>query len=365
MRFGAVLFVVMIHTKPFSNLGVWGNAVHFVINATARFAVPFFFLISGFFFARKAAELGLIAQFRSYAAHVIALYVVGIVINLPVTLVFRAGAAAIHGDDIPVVLVGELVRILSPGDLLYYGSAVSGPLWFLPALLYAVALVLLFVLAGAKRFVLPVAFSLHVLGLFGQGYDVFFALPVMTRDALFFGFFYVAVGYSFGRRDSLPNPRYGGIYLLLTASGFVLQVIERYVFGYVLGDAGVQSLAEGVYTLDYSVATILATVPFCAFLLSRPDLLAGSRIERLGRYAVGIYVIHPAVLRLTHDMAVRLVELRFGYFAGNFLWYHLFLTPFVVLTSMAVFLVLERYRVVGQVERFVSAALEPVRVRSS
>ena len=53
MRIIAMVFVVLIHTEPFEGMGRYGNLANFLIDSSARFAVPFFFLTSGYFFAYK------------------------------------------------------------------------------------------------------------------------------------------------------------------------------------------------------------------------------------------------------------------------------------------------------------------------
>lgn len=342
MRIIAMLFVVSIHTDPFRGIGAYGNMINFLIESTGRFVVPFFFVTSGYFFARKTARRDPTDYFVDRAATIASYYAFGLLLAVPVFLtgaVVRAGA---EGRDVASTALRELIAYTSPLDLLYYGDSVSEILWFLPALLFSFALVYLFVRADKTAYLLPVSLGLHVVGLLGASYTMFVDVPFEIRDALFFGFFYTSLGYVVYSSDWRPRPERSGWYLGATVLFGALHVAERYVLGYVVTG---ESVGQSVYTSSYTIGTALFTIALFAFLLSRPDLGKFTPLPSWGTYAVGIYVTHPAVLFVLERTAEAL-SLMGHEFRNTLLW-HLTLTPATFFGALLVYLAAHR---VGAIE---------------
>lgn len=329
-------FVVAIHTDPFRGLGWSGNLVNFAIDSVARFAVPFFFMTSGYLFARKTVERDPAAYVGKQVATLTSLYVFGLLLASPV---FLAGAVvdAGAGPGGAVRTAGlEIAGFLSPLDLLYYGDSVSVILWFLPALVYSLLLLYGFDRLGAARYLLPLSLGLHAVGLLGSSYGVFLEVPIQHRDALFFGFFYTSVGYYVADSDWQLGG--GRSTLLLGATVFfaAFNLGERYLLGYVLTG---ETFAQGVYTATYTVGTALFSVSLFLFLLSRPALGAGTPLPSWSRYAVGIYVVHPALLYPLERADAALGPLGVG---GDSILWHLALTPAVFFGSVLVYVAARR-----------------------
>ncbi|MFC4544345.1 acyltransferase [Halosolutus amylolyticus] len=343
MRIIAMAFVVMIHTDPFRGLGVYGNMVNFTIDSTARFAVPFFFVTSGYLFARKTADRDPTAYLVKQATTIASLYAFGLALAAPV---FLAGTVTRDGgenSDLVGSSLSELVRFLSPLELLYYGNSVSVILWFLPALAFSLTLVYCFVRADKTAYVVPVSLCFHAIGLLGASYTMFVDVPFEVRDALFFGFFYTSLGYYVGSRDWRPKPDRSGVYLGATALFAALHVGERYVLGYVI--AG-ETFANGVYTASYTIGTALVSISLFAFLLSRPALGKGTPVPTWGRYAVGIYVTHPTVLFLLERTEEILHAM--GYEIGTTLLWHLALTPATFFGALLVYVAARKSGVIRE-----------------
>ncbi|MGQ3719602.1 acyltransferase [Natrialba aegyptia] len=341
MRIIAMLFVVAIHTDLFRNITIYGNMINFAIDSSARFAVPFFFVTSGYFFARKTANRDPVSYFVKRATTIASIYVFGLLLSAPVFLAGTAARAGIHDQAVTASVVGKLAEFTSPVALFYYGNSVSEILWFLPALLVSLGLICLFVLADKTSYLLPISVSFHVVGLLGASYTMFVDVPFEIRDALFFGFFYTSLGYYIASRDWQPAPEWSRRYLGATVLFSALHVGERYVLGYVVGD---ETFAHGVYTASYSVVTVLVTLSLFAFLLSRPSLGRSTSLPSWGKYAVGVYVVHPAVLFALETIGELLVAN--GYEIESSLWWHLVLTPATFFGALFVYLLATKHGVV-------------------
>ena len=318
----AMVPIVAIHAEPFAGLGAVGNAALFTIDALGRFAVPFFFLTAGYLFARKLTDVEPATYAKGYLSRVGSIYVFGLLLYVPFVLVEAAGRAHLEGESPTAALVSRAVGTASPHELFYYGTSVITMLWFLTALWVSIALVYLFVSRGAERFLLPTAAVVHVVGILGENYPMILTLPVSTRDALFFGFFYTALGYWLGTRNPTVRAKRRPLLVGAFVVGSIGSVAERYVVGYVLGDA---SFASEVYTAEYSAMTVLAAVALFYLVLATPRFGANTRLPRVGRYAVGIYVCHPLIL-FSLVAAAEVLAIDGIALQQTVLW-HLVLTP--------------------------------------
>ncbi|MFC6716217.1 acyltransferase [Natrialbaceae archaeon GCM10025810] len=345
----AMLFVVAIHAEPFGGLGAYGNAANFVIDTTARFAVPFFFLTSGYLFATKLERFDGRAYVERYLERVGSIYVAGVVLYAPIVVLLSAGTAITSGERVQGAVLARVVESVSPIGLLYYGDSVIVFLWFLPALAISIALLYAFVALEKTRYVLPIALALHVAGVFGQNPSLGVHVPLETRDPLFFGFFYTALGFYVRSWEWEPRRDRSGLYLILTVVFGAAHVAERYVLGYVLtGD----SFSHAVYGPDYSFATVPFATALFLFVLSRPSLGKSSRLPTLGTYAVVIYVVHPLVLYALVGLGEGLDQA--GYAVASTVAWHLALTPVAYAGSLGLYLVVTR---TGILERAGSVTL--------
>lgn len=329
-----MVFIVSIHTDPFRGVGVYGNTLNFLIDSAARFAVPFFFVTSGYFFALKATRRDPTTYFIKRATTITSLYIFGLLLALPVFLAGNVSHAETNAEPIVQSTFLRIGEFISPLELLYYGTSISVILWFLPALLFSLGLIYLAILSKTTKYLLPLSIGLHIIGLLGASYTMFVDIPFKTRDALFFGFFYTSLGYWIAASDWQPNSKHSSFYLGTTILVSILHIGERYVLGYVLTG---ETLAQGVYTASYTIGTAFLTISLFVFLLSRPNLGRSTPVPSWGKYAVGIYVVHPAVL-FVFERTDGLLH-YIGIETTTTLLWHLLLTPATLVGSLLVYLV--------------------------
>ncbi len=331
-----MIFVILIHTDPFEGMGAYGNIANFIIETSARFAVPFFFMTSGYFFAAKVSHSNITEYFFRRVARISSIYVFGILLTAPVFLTDAIVRAHIEHRSVVNSAIHEMAGFISPLELIYYGDSVSEILWFLPALLFSLSLIYLFIKFDKTKYLIPVSLGIHVVGLLGGSYTMFVDVPFRNRDALFFGFFYTSLGYYLATHDWQPTTERSRLYLGATVLFGVLHIAERYLLGYVLTD---RTFAHGVYSPSYTIITVLVTVSLFLFLLSRPTLGKSTSLPSLGKYAVGVYVVHPSVLFvLQKGSAVLSVA---GYEIENTIVWHLTLTPATFVGALLIYVVVD------------------------
>ncbi|URN94593.1 MAG: acyltransferase family protein [Candidatus Pristimantibacillus lignocellulolyticus] len=184
------VLVICIHTDPLESYSVTGNFI--LTRVIARVAVPFFFMAAGYYFWGKTRST---AQVFKYLKKIAFLYLVWSAIY---TLVngytwMKAGFTA--------------EWLLQYGkQFVFVGSYYH--LWFLPALMIAISIVYYLQKWMPLTAVVGISLVLYVFGLLADSYyglatqvpilqqsiDSYLTLFEYSRNGLFFGFPYVALG---------------------------------------------------------------------------------------------------------------------------------------------------------------------------
>lgn len=224
MRFVAALLVVSIHTDPFLDLSPVFN--YFWVSVLARLAVPFFFMTSGFFLAKKLESCATVRSKQdyivSYAKRLLKLYILWSMIYL----LFQALIWLVKGDG--WAYWGEYIH-----EFIFEGSYYT--LWYLPALIFASVFAYILFSFFKPEAVLVITFILYTIGTLLQSYfDLFqqkdllsgyYSLFLTTRNGLFFGSFFVSAGMYVAtvnhKRTSIRNLKLFIVsFLLLTVEAF-------------------------------------------------------------------------------------------------------------------------------------------------
>jgi surface polysaccharide O-acyltransferase-like enzyme len=341
MRIIAIVFVVLIHTDPFQGVTQYGNMVNFGTKTVSRFAVPFFFITSGYFFALKTASRDPTSYLITRITGLTSLYLFGLVLAGATFFVGGLSTATLAGQPLRDSAVGILIDYLDPVELLYYGTSVSEILWFLPALLFALIFVYLAAVIGKPSYVLPVALCFHFVGLLGSTYTMFVDVPFEIRDALFFGFFYTSLGYTIRKRGWEPSGEKTRLLFGLVVLFVVLQFVEFYVLGYPLRG---EAFGSYVYAPSYGISTALLSAALFLFFLSQPTLFATTPLPEWGTYAVGIYVTHPTVFAILRALRETLESV--GYPIDSMVVWHLVTTPATIVGALAVYLLAHKLKLI-------------------
>ena len=263
----AAFAVVLIHcTLP----GVPGE----IIKGIARFAVPLFFLISGYFaYGREDAVL------RRRESHILRLYVGAVAVYyLWAALRYfrsRRTFAQMGAELFPVG--GRTVSDL----LLFNRTAMAPHLWFMGALVYCY---LFYRLLARKRLeervylLIPVLLAANLLLGEGRGLTGIVVPVRWIRSFWLTGFPFFLWGSWFACREKQGGLRlHRGAGMALVAAGMILSSVECLWSGYDELYVGSILTAEGLFRLA----------------LAFPDLGKGSLLARIGeRDSANIYLWH-------------------------------------------------------------------------
>ncbi|MFC4302411.1 acyltransferase [Cohnella boryungensis] len=322
-RVVAIFGIVVIHAEPFMRLEGGWHTLGLFLDAISRFAVPFFFLTSGYLFAGKILlSDSPKAYYRKYASKLLKLYFIWQALYL----LYDAATLQISGyhtyrqalADFQAMGLSDLVKI--PVGLLYYGLYSSGyHLWFLTSLVACIAVIYHCHRRGWIKRLLAVSAVLHVVGIIGESYLGGFPRDFMARDALFFGLFYTTSGFALFR------------YREIVATAFAW---PRSRFLWLIAGSALTQYAERTWLTvsgDYSFATAIGCGGLFLMLMRFPDWGRHSVLSRMGRRSVGIYLVHLLFLNAAR---LTLESLRMEEAADTLLW-SLLLAPAVFLLSYA------------------------------
>ncbi len=287
LRVLAIFAVVIIHTKPFfhppSDVGLEFGPYE-TIRLLMRFAVPFFFIISGFFWAKKVAQSG--SYNTVYWSMTKKLLLLFLVWSLFYILPLNFGALYSYGILGPIKTAYWRILVLMdhPARTLFQGSIVH--LWFIFALWCALTISTL--LSSTNRYIiLLAALGLYTFSLFTQSYsDTGLGVGVdsqifNTRDGPFVSLLFFTMGWFLHEHKALLSFRLG---IGLTIFGAGLQFLEVYALYDLYGsNPGIK---------EYLFGTIFYGLGVAIVALAKPNDFGNEVISKWGMYTLGIYAIH-------------------------------------------------------------------------
>lgn len=326
IKFIASIFVVLIHTSAFRYVNKSGYIFDFVVDTIARFGVPIFFAISGYFLYSKYRSGGT-KYWWNYVKKILWLHLwVGATYYLVTFLEIK-----IKGGQIPESFFNPMHLFNS---FLYGGLHFH--LWYLSSLAFAVTVLFL---ASRKNLEKPLFYFsvfLAIAGTFGnteiyapistQVQTFFFRLPNMigiplhavgfpSRNGLFFALPYVMMGYFIAQNNiDLKINLSKNTFFKLIIGFVILQVVERSLAVLYLGSSQGSNFFLSTYPLVFFIV-ILA--------LKEQDLFP--RLNNISYKSLDVYLWHPMAMLLWSNILK-------GFIKESGFIYSLLFTPLVILT---------------------------------
>ena len=249
-------FIVFIHCHPS------GTVSYLLANGIGRLGVPFFFCAAGYFLAKRIgtcqSEKQAWKTIGSYLFRIFRMYAIWTVIYLPMNYVRR-------------VLIGgwDLEKCLDAFKTEFLFTGTFSQLWYLPALLFAAGFVAILARKIHPGILVALGVVLFVIGMFNEAYQGlcpeflkdFFENHYnehfeRTRNGLFFGTVFVAMGFLFAKKESFKKD------LLLDAGGTLFFALLVCMESFMLYRGGYSGSRYGMY-----LSVIPAT--FFCFRLAR------------------------------------------------------------------------------------------------
>ncbi len=219
----AAFLVIAIHTSPLTSISP--EADYILARVLARIAVPFFFMVTGYFVLPKALADN--PHVWSYLKRIGLIYLVSMVLYFPV------GIYAGHFKEAGIV---SIIKMIFLNGTFYH-------LWYLPALMLGFGLMVLLLRALPVPAVGVICGLLYLVGLFGDSYFGFipegsfvstiytglFHIFEYTRNGLFYTPIFLLLGYLMVEHRpsfALSLGVLGGLSGLFLGEGILLKLLE-------------------------------------------------------------------------------------------------------------------------------------------
>lgn len=285
-RLLAIVAVMAIHTQPFAPDDL-GKDFHpgqagWVINQLARFAVPFFFIISGYFWALKQAGTGqpAVASFAMARRIGVILLAWSLIYLLPFDVITMAQM----GPSGPLKVAYWNASSLLRDPLLVLSKSTKPHLWFLIALLWSLAIAAVFSMAGRFKTLWAFAVALFVISLLGKAYSESpfgWSSPYDLRNGPFFGTIFFVTGALLTKANADATWLFKGAFVLVV--GIILQAGETWWLWRQYGSFPFP---------DFTVGTFFMGLGVSMAALSNHRWLQSERLSAIGKYTLGIYAVH-------------------------------------------------------------------------
>ena len=310
-RLVASIAVVFIHCRMPGNLGE-------IANGLARFAVPFFFIVSGYFSFHATTE-----QIRKRILGIVKINIVSTLLYL----LWKGYKARYIFCQNLFLWFKETLSIRNIASWIFLNTnPFSEHLWYLNAAFICYCLLYLYVIwkCNSKISFNPLyqaAFALlaiHLIfGTFATAAQYEFP-NFIYRNALFFGFPMFAIGLFLREYQdkifAVFHPTKTALYIIILA-GCILTLLERFGFG----------------KLDLHIGNIITVIALMLLLLSNPQITRGhtalsKAITKCGSLSTWIYITHVfwKDLFLSFSLEYYIFQ-RFGEEFGTYL------LPFIVI----------------------------------
>lgn len=217
LKYICALLIIILHLRPFIN---FSDQLDLAFNnIITRICVPIFFVITGYFVAKK--EIKNSNYINDYIKKIIPLYLMWSAIYIPVLI----GTILQYIPDINnfistidisfpllILLIIVLIPVAFLIALLYTG--VYYHLWYFPATIFSLLLLKKWKSKFNIKYLLIISFILLLFGATETYYGViptnlrqllsyYYKIFFTTRNFLFFGLFYVTLGYYLGTKKEI------------------------------------------------------------------------------------------------------------------------------------------------------------------
>lgn len=262
--------VVFIHFK-FS--GLTGD----IVDALARFAVPVFFMISGYFAYSNSIE-----KLISKMKNIIKIYFLGAVIYICFYGILALYDVGIKGAMWYCILYFNPMSIVK--FIVFNVPRSSEHLWFLVALIYVYGLHYFFVKWKIKDCVYlwigVVLLAIHLLLGVGLSSIGIVIPPCVIRNFLFMGYPFYCIGMLIRKNEDLVHKKitYKRAMILI-----LIGVIETVISYFICGGN------------ELYIGSVLVAVALLIISLKTKEIQINEKIIKLSQTSTGIYLIHIMV----------------------------------------------------------------------
>jgi surface polysaccharide O-acyltransferase-like enzyme len=299
----AIIAVIIIHTTPFlEHAALIGSEMDIatVVNQISRFAVPFFFILSGYFWATKFKESHeVFVPTKKMAIRVAILFFAWSSIYLiPFNVSHLSSSQAILEE------VSRTFNTILNHPLRFLFTGTKVHLWFLSSLLCSLLITAALVRLRLQHALIMIGIMLYLIGIAGKAYSetpIGFHTVYNLRNGPFFSTIFFVTGYLLQRSNTNHRWLFAGFSIAML--GVLMHLTELFMLNEKWGISMRQDYVFGTYFLGLGVALIA---------LSNAKWLRSTQLASIGKRTLGIYA--------SHFIFVDLLKPLEQYGAGTLTW---------------------------------------------
>lgn len=282
----AILAVVFIHCLSFQ--GVF--PFELLRNFLTRFAVPYFFIISSYFFSKKLIKIKSDTEniYWNFSSRILIIFVFWSFIYLLMpkfSLITKYGLA----EGMAKSINERLLNIQDhPVNFLYTGSAPH--LWFLTSLLLGISILTIMVRTKRQQLLPILAIILYIFGLTQGSYSELVSSDLqlnLNMGRLPFVLLFIAAGSILAKNDT--RLRLTPIHaFMIVLFGFLLQFIEAILLW--------NFFAHPLEQHEFLIGTAISGIGLALLAVVKQNIGEKSGLAKLGKFTLGVYCIHLALI---------------------------------------------------------------------
>ncbi len=291
-RVFAIFAVILTHTHFVASLAQLANG-RFLVVLTGYLiwwvGVPYFLITAGYFFRQSLlADGNPTVQFRRYVSPLVWMLLGWMCIYI-VTPPYWPAEVFHHGLWQPFYAEAlKNMHLLATQNISLFleGTRPVRHLWFLPALMFSLATLILVALCRLERYLVPLIISLYVVALTeeiagGHFFDSTIHLGSWVTATLF-----TAIGWWLARREQLSVSMASS----LIVGGYALALMEGAVMK-VIFHSSLQAIQD-----HHFLGGIVLIIGIFALAIAKPTLGQSTPFPFLAQFTLGVYVSHILVL---------------------------------------------------------------------
>ena len=280
LKYISSILIIILHLRPFLNSS---NELDLAFNnIITRICVPIFFIITGYFVAKK--EKVNENYIKEYIRKTIPLYFVWSLLYIPVIIGTIIKYLPIINEYMSIILLPIIVLVALCYTGVYYH------LWYFPAIIFSLIVLKKWKQKFNIKYLLIISFILLLFGATETYYGVlplsikrtlsyYYNIFFTTRNFLFFGLFYVVLGYYVGTKEKAYS-KYCFLKLIVS---FFLLTFEAI-------------LLHDTDRLNSNI--LLSCIPLTYYLFISSIYITNSmKLDfQFGTYSKYYYLIHPMAI---------------------------------------------------------------------
>ena len=299
LKYILAILIIILHLRPFLHY-VYPNVDFAFNNIITRICVPIFFMITGYFVAKKEKDDP--KYIINYCKRMIPSYLIYSLAYLPILISYAYDNRLFimsHLERIPDILLIPLMFIGFPLIMLIalVYSGVFYHLWYFPAVMLSLLVLYKWKKHFKLRYLLLISFILLLFGATETYYGIlplaitqiikfYFDIFVTTRNFLFFGLFYTVLGYFMGKQKKLLANH---CFILLIISCFLLALEAL--------------LLQNTQRLNSNI--LLSCIPLTYFLFVSVIYINKKPTKFNFRgYSKYYYIVHPMIIYLSTKLEI-------------------------------------------------------------